>query len=250
MIYFLPNDWQYRADVIQKMKDEILTVQTFYAEQMDGHGYGEVTFRFEIDSQGYPMVHHVNGKHPFSYYDNTLGSKVFSELGETYDFRANIYFIVLGTNALRQGDGQPALGVGHNRGKNGGMFLVANEFSWDLLAHELGHGFGLGHDFRDGTYIMSYGPRIAGKDRLSVCAAEFLSVHTYFNPDIPTEKREPPAIELVSPRRYPPGSTSIPVRLRVNDSEGVHQIQLFAHGGLQLWPWTERRPKRISRIRI
>ena len=80
MIYFLPNDWQYRADVVQKMKDDIRTTQTFYAEQMGVHGYGEVPFRIETDPQGKPLVHRVDGQHPFSYYDNTLGSKVFSEL--------------------------------------------------------------------------------------------------------------------------------------------------------------------------
>ena len=199
-------------------------VQAFYAEQMGAHGYGEVTFRVETDPQGQPLVHHVNGKHPFSHYDNTLGSEVFIELQAAFDFHANIYFIVLGTDALRQGDGQPAGGVGrHIWGKNGGMALVANDFSWDLVAHELGHAVGLGHDFRDGAYLMSYGP---GQNRLSDCAAEFLSVHTYFNPDIPIDAGEPPTIELVSPRRYPAGSRSAPIRFQVNDSGGVHQVFL------------------------
>ena len=170
LIYFLPNDWQYRADVVQKMKDTIRTVQTFYAEQMGAHGYGEVTFRFETDLQGEPMVHRVDGDHPFSYYDNTLGSEVSGELQQAFDFNANIYFVVLGTDALRQGDGAPALGVGHRFAKNGGVLLVPNEFSSNLVTHELGHTFGLNHDFRDGAYIMSYGP---GWNRLSACAAEF-----------------------------------------------------------------------------
>ena len=32
LIYLLPNDRPYRADVVQKMKDEIIKVQTFFAE--------------------------------------------------------------------------------------------------------------------------------------------------------------------------------------------------------------------------
>ena len=104
LIYFLPNDWQYRADVVQKMKDTIRTVQTFYAEQMGAHGYGEVTFRFETDLQGEPMVHRVDGDHPFSYYDNTLGyARCLGNFNRRLIFNANIYFVVLGTDALRQG---------------------------------------------------------------------------------------------------------------------------------------------------
>ena len=231
MIYFLPNDWQYRADVVQQMKDDIRTVQTFYAKQMQAHGYGEATFRFEADSQGEPMVHRVDGQHPFSDYDNTLGKAVFDELEQAFDMRANIYFIVLGTDALRQGNGQPAGGVGYRFSKNGGAMLVPNEFSWEIVAHELGHTFGLNHDMRDGDYIMSYGP---GKNRLSQCAADFLAVHSYFNSDIPIEAENPSTIELVSPRWYPPGSMSAAVRLRVHDSDGIHQVLLHALGGLQL----------------
>ena len=68
MIYFLPNDRPYRADVVQRMKDEIRFVQTFYAQEMQAHGYGNITFRVETDSQGEPVVHRVDGQHPDSYY--------------------------------------------------------------------------------------------------------------------------------------------------------------------------------------
>ena len=231
LIYFTPNDWQYRADVVQKMKDTIRTVQTFYAEQMQAHVYREVTFRFETDSQGEPMVHHVVGDYPFSYYDNTLGGEVSWELQGAFDFNANIYFIVLGTDALRQTGGVPVRGVGYQFAKNGGWCLVPNEFSWDLVAHELGHTFGLNHDFRDGEYIMSYGP---GWSQLSACAAEFLSVHSYFNPNTPIEEEEPPTIKLISPRFYPPGATSVPVRVQVSDSDGLHQVSLHSLGALQM----------------
>ena len=227
MIYFLPNDWPYRAEVVDSMKTVIRQTQTFYADQMEAHGYGRKTFRFETNDRGEPMVHRVDGQHPFSHYDNTLGTAVVAELQQTFDLDANIYVIVLGTDALRQGDGQPAGGVGWQHTKNGGALVVPNYFSFFTMAHELGHTFGLKHDFRDERYIMSYGGDNYQRSQLSACAAEFLSVQTYFNPAIPIEEGQPPTVELISSNRYPPGSTSVPVRLTVSSSVGLHQVSLI-----------------------
>ena len=223
LIYFLPNDRPYQAEVVQKMKDEIRTVQTFFADQMEAHGYGRRTFRVETDSQGEPKVHRVAGRHPDSHYlDNT--HVVYDELREVFNYSANIYLTVIdnSTDLIDRRWG----GTGSRREKQGGEALVISGFGWGLVAHELGHAFGLQHDFRDGAYIMSYGPRLS--DQLSACHAEYLSVHPYFNPDTPIYEVDAPTIKLISPRTYSPGATSVPVRIQVNDSDGLHQVILHA----------------------
>ena len=222
MIYFLPNDRPFRAEVVQKIKDTILNVQTFYAEQMQAHGYGNKTFRFETDAQGEPLVHRVDGRHSDSHYIGRTYWTMYDELEQRFDFERNIYLIVLDNSTDLIGN---AGGIGGRGGKSSGEASVPSSVHFETVAHELGHAFGLDHDFSDGSYIMSYGP---GQDRLSACHAEFLSVHPYFNPEIPIEEGPPPTIELISPRTYPAGSGSVSIQLKVADSQGLHQVILFA----------------------
>ena len=227
LIYFLPNDRPFRQEVVDSMKVAMRRVQTFYAEQMQAHGYGNRTFRIETDAQGEPLVHRFDGRHPESYYvDNYVqNGAMMDELREVFDINANIYNIIRDSAA-------PERGGGNRTGKRSGFAWLDDSYIWGsahggyagTTAHEIGHAFGLEHDWRDDAYIMSYGPR---PDRLSACAAEFLSVHPYFNPEIPIEKGPLPTIELISPRTYPAGSESVPIQLKVADSQGLHQVILF-----------------------
>ena len=226
IIYFLPNDRPYRADVEQRAKDHVRKSQIFFAEQMRAHGYGNKTFRVETDSEGEPMVRRVAGEYPNSHYFHYMQDKVLDEVRYTFDLNSNLYYIVLGTDGgFRRNDGQAGGGTGQRWGKVGGFVMVSDELDFGLTAHELGHAFGLRHDFRDGSYIMSYGP---GKNQLSACHAEYLSMNPYFNPDVPLEMRRPPTTELISPHTYPAGAKSVPIRLKISDSDGLHQVILFA----------------------
>ena len=228
-IYFLPNDRPYRHEVVDSMKVVIRRIQTFYAVQMEAHGYGRLTFRSEADAAGELLVHRVDGQHGDGHYlDQTLWT-VESEIRTTFDLRANIYVIVadVSSNVIGLGGGRRAGGVGvDNFGIRFAMF--PGGFSYKTAAHELTHTFGLfWHDFRDNAYILSYGN---DADRLSVCSAGFLAVHRYFNSDIPLERSAQPTIEHDSPVRYPVGSTSVPIRLKVADQDdsGLHQVILLA----------------------
>ena len=218
MIYFLA---QRSGRIVSRGSsvDESQTfgkAQTFFAEQMQAHGYGDRTFRIETDALGEPLVHRVDGQHPGSYYHEPL---VMIDEIRMFDLQENIYFIVVDAGFSQIG------GVATRYNKKGGFALVSASVGFTTVAHELGHAFGLDHDYRDDSYIMSYGWR---PDRLSACAAEFLAAHPYFNPDSPIDETLPPTVEVISPRAYPAGSESVSIRLKVGDSEGLHQVILYA----------------------
>ena len=224
MIYFLPNDRPFRQEVVDSMKVAIRRVQTFYAEQMQAHGYGKKTFRVETDAQGELMVHRVDGRHPDSRYISRAYKTMYDEIEQRFDLEQNVYLIVLDNSTDLIGN---VAGTGGRGGKSSGVASVPSSVHFEIVAHELGHAFGLGHDWRDGAYIMSYGP---GRDRLSACAAAFLAMHPHFNLEIPLEEGSPPTIEFISPRTYPAGSKSVPIQLKVVDSQGLHQVILVASG--------------------
>ena len=247
MIYFLPNDRSFRQDVVDSMKVRIREIQTFYSEQMQARGYGNTTFRIETDAQGGPQVHRVDGQHPDSHYlDDT--HVVFEEIGQVFDLWENIYLVVVDNSidAIGLGGGRQARGTrGRVRKQSGralipgGEALVPGVESYGLAAHELGHAFGLEHDFRDGSYIMSYGAGLQDStsidfapawSRLSGCSAEFLAVHPYFNTEISLESDQArlPTVELISPRTYSRGSESTSMRLEVAASQGLVQAILLA----------------------
>lgn len=238
LIYFRPYDRPYRSDIVNETKKLILEIQTFFGEQMQAHGYGYKTFQIETDVSGRPVVHSMVGQYSDKHYLNQdTYESVVAEIWQKYDLEANVYLIVFDNSA--GSDSRGSVGVGTRLGKNGGVALVASpvildvfgtsvvaDNIWYVMAHELGHAFGLYHDFRHDNYIMSYGKRSL-QTSLSTCNVEYLAVHPYFNSRIPSIETRGPTIELVSPSGYPTSSKIVPVRLKVSDSDGLHQVILF-----------------------
>ena len=218
LFYFLPNDRPYRADVVESMKTGILEVQSFYADQMEAHGHGNTTFNIETNAQGDPIVHRIDADYGDSHYVNRGYTE--GEIARAFDTSIIISVIVMDISSFHirgQGTGD----------KSNGWLMVFEDWDWFTVAHELGHAFGLLHDFRDYTYIMSYGNIGRSTATLSACAAEFLSVHPYFDSSIPLEIETRPTVELISPTTYPTGAESVTLRVRVRDDSGLHQVMLF-----------------------
>ena len=222
LFYFLPNDRLYRAAVVEDMKTGILEVQSFYREQMAAHGYGNKTFQIETDAQGVPIVHRVNGDYSDSHYKNR--GRPESEISREFDTSSIVQLIVMDISRSSSGRGT---GI-----KQRGQAIVDGRWDWRTAAHELGHAFGLQHDFRDDAYIMSYG---AGRNSLSAGAAQFLAVNPYFNSSVPLEAGSAPSVQLLSSTNYMYGvvthisgkSFDVRVQVRVRDADGLQQVILF-----------------------
>ena len=224
MFYFLPNDRPYRQSVVDTMKARMVRMQTLFAVQMAAHGYGYMTFRYEADADGGPVVHRVDGEHDEAYYFQSTRSRMFSEIVEAYQRTDQVSFVVIDYSSSWLYDHHGNVyAIGSAGGsKDGGSTLAPADYSWQTGIHELAHAFGMTwHDFRDDSYILSYGRHTT---RLSACAAAVLSLSPFFNAEISLEtgREWGPTVEHASETPwYPAGSERVSVPMRVADPDGV-----------------------------
>ena len=224
VIYFTPNDRPVQWAIPTALDTQMKTVQTFYAEQMSAHGYGGKTFKLETGTNGSVVVHHYAGKYSDSYYHTDTLQKVHTEIKTRFDTETDVYAVFVDISAERVNGN---CGIAYFEG-GPAMFpatgeCVTGDAGVDLIAHELGHAFNLEHDFRDDTYIMSYG---SDRNQLSKYGAEYLNVSPFFNGKIPTADT-PATIEMLSDATYTTESPDWTLRFSVNDPDGVYQVQLL-----------------------
>ena len=237
IIYFLPRDRSMQRDIWNKLDTLIRDVQSFYAGQMERNGFGRKTFTFETDENGETLIYRVDGQFADWHYHSGTQGKVYAEVASQFDMEKHIYLIVvdISSEAIEE-ENTCGVGGGHwfegetiTRTRGGYAVIPASGQCFDgvvgasVTAHEIGHAFGLEHDFRDDTYIMSYG---AAPNRLSRCAAGWLNASRFFNTG-QTAFNEPTTLRMLTPSSYHPNAENLTLRFEVTDVDGIHQVQLL-----------------------
>ena len=235
IIHFVPNDHTPQRDINAKLDTLMKEVQAFFADEMERHGFGRKTFALETDAAGEVVVHRVNGRKADAYYHKETRQKVTTEVSlQRFYARKNIYVVIVDVSTEQIGaDFGPTIsavcGVGGHRQQNTGdlggrAFMPASGscFNFGVMAHELGHTFGLYHDFSNDAYIMSYG---GFKNELAPCTAEWLDAHRYFNSRQTPPNNSRTVIRILPVAASPP--YGMRYRFQVSDSDGLQIAQLL-----------------------
>ncbi|RKU36980.1 hypothetical protein C6496_11510 [Candidatus Poribacteria bacterium] len=227
VVYFVPRDRPFQWNIPTTLDTQIKAVQRFYAEQMEAHGHGRKTFNLKTDTNGKLVVHPATGKFDDTYYHTDALNKITKEVGTQFDMGKDIYIVIADISTERiQGN------CGIARFDGGPVMIpatgdcVQGDHGVDLIAHELGHALNLEHDFRDESYIMSYG---AAREKLSVCAASMLSVNPFFNQDgnAGNTANALATIQMLTSPTYPANEENWTLRFNVRDMNGIHQVQFL-----------------------
>ena len=237
LINLIPNDRSVQPERVSVLRQFIKDTQQVFADEMQRHGFGRKTFSVETDKNGEPVVHRIDGKFPDDHYSRSgLAWKVSTEVREHFDDSdlQDILLVIIDGKDL---GGEATINYyDKNIGVNGresyitrgeeayggfAVVAVADDYFIGVTAHELGHAFGLLHDYREGSEDSLMG---GSRERLSKCSAEWLSVSHFFNTN-PISPNKPTDIELLSTQAYSQNTVSL--RFKVTDPDGLHHAQLL-----------------------
>ena len=233
-VYFKPTDAPPAPKTLsQTMRD----VQLLYLEEMERNGYGAKTFRLETDAKGNTIIHTINGRHATAHYQATTYTSIEAELPNRLLDQNNITVIIAGGLRLIDnrvwGVGFPIYGWAC-----GGKAIIAAEnpnFGVPLIAHELGHAFGLYHNIIGDASIMGRG-RGAAQDVIEFNDYEtrWLDKQHYFN-DVHRIAHIP---EVVNTHRFREVQQDI-IRFRfdIESLVELHQAQVYRVSDVAIVGW-------------
>ena len=229
LIYFLPSDRAPQSDIPEKLDLLLQDVQKFFADEMERHGFGRETFNIEKNEDGSVKIYLFEGRSISENYFTNTTKKVRKEIDQFFDSSKNIHLIVLDTDSVLGNISSSIVSASPKSytinymedliGMRGGDIIMTvshNGYSSDLVSRNLGHTFGLDLDFRDASYLMSYG---RNQKKLSKSSAEWLNKSRLFNRN-QTYYDALTSIDILSSL---PGK----IKVQVKDADGIHQVRLF-----------------------
>ena len=234
-VYFKPTDAPPAPKTLsQTMQD----VQLLYLTEMERNGYGAKTFRLERNAAGDPIIHTVNGRHATAHYRATTYNSIRAELPQRFLEQNNITVIIAGGVEFIDnrvwGVGFPVYGWAC-----GGQAVIAAKnanFGVPVIAHELGHAFGLYHNIIGDPSIMGRG-RGAPQDVIEFNDYEtrWLDKQHYFN-DVHRIAHIP---EVVNTHRFREVQQDI-IRFRfdIENLGELHQAQIYRLSDVAIVGWT------------
>ena len=177
-VYFQPTD---APKPTLRIFEALVESQNFYRVEMERHGYGAKTFRLETDVNENIIIQHAIGKHNTEHYLDDTYNRVTSELPFQFTRAANakdnvLVIIVGGIHLLNTGN--RAYGGYFTGNKAGGAAIIAGEaLTFNVMAHEIGHTFGLNHAADLRAIMQAAG----GSDILLDYETRWLNRHHFFN---------------------------------------------------------------------
>ena len=221
----------------------MLDTQVLFSQEMERHGYGQKTFRLETRNDKV-VIHVVKGLNDIGHYIKN-GKAAERELpdGRGVDLKNpnNVVVIFVGGADTLFTDGS-FFGVdGFARCFDdwvcGGVATVKQDASLQVVAHELGHTFGLMHDFQSHKALMSKNNPDALK--INDFEARWLDKHHYFNA-IHNINAVPKINLSRKPRRATlEGKTWIEFNVTVESVNALHQMQLSRGSDANVLGWAE-----------
>ena len=244
-IYFLPTNRQPQADIPDKIDQMLKDVQSFFADEMERHGYGRKSFEFEKNSDDTAKVYLFEAETTDKYYQDSANSRVMKEISQHFTAINNILFIIVDKshevkpNKIRKTSAEyksnfllklNAVSATLDRltfqlqgsvfRQQGGEIVLdksLDSYSKDVIILEFAETFGLNRDYRNPSYLMSYSDHQS--KHLSKSSAAWLNKCKFFN-SVETYFDDKTKIGKLSRSRRI-------ARFKVEDADGICQVRLL-----------------------